>query len=113
MTILSDVKPALGIDPNNLSFDQELLMHINGIALELSQNGVPELSESEITAETDWPIFETPAISGAVKPFIALRLRRVFDPTASETINKIFTDSANDLVGRIAHEMEEINDAEV
>jgi hypothetical protein len=110
MTILEDVKTSLGILPENLGFDLELLMFINSAASFTVQLGVAEMDIS-IEEETEWPTFPNGRVESLVKHFVSLKVRQTFDPVASETIAGTISSLATELEGRIAHEVAEVIDA--
>ena len=107
--ILENVKTSLGILPNNLGFDSELLMFINSAKSSLVQLGVSEL-DTIINEETEWPTFPNFLIESMSKHYIHVKARQSFDPVASETIARTVSEAANELEGRIAHEIAEVVD---
>jgi len=107
-TILVDVKQALGLMVDNLGFDFEILMHINAAVSQLVQLGVSEFEEVVVDADEEWPVFSTETLSGLVKPYVYLRTKLVFDPSASGTIAQALEKHADTLEGRIAHEVYEV-----
>lgn len=108
--ILEDMKATLGILPDNLGFDQELLMFINSAKSSLIQLGVVEL-DVEIEEETEWPEFPNSEMEALSKHYMSLKVRQTFDPIPSETIARTISSSATELEGRIAHEVAEVLDA--
>ena len=106
--ILIDIKTALGVMPNNLGFDSELLMFINSAKSQLGQLGLDDFALLDIEESTEWPPFTTIAIRDMVKHYMVLRTKESFDPIASETIAKILSRSAEILEGRIIHEQYEV-----
>lgn len=108
--ILENVKTSLGILPDNLGFDSELLMFINSAKSSLVQLGVAEL-DIAIDEETEWPTFPNAIVESTSKHYIHVKTRQTFDPVASETISRTMLAAANELEGRIAHEIAEVLDA--
>ena len=108
MTILNDIKPAVGVGENNLGFDDELLLHINSIKSSLVQMGLSEYELIEIEAVTDWPTLSNETLNGLVKQYFSLKARELFDPIPSETIAKTMANAIMQLEGRISHEIEEV-----
>lgn len=106
--ILDTIKNGAGILQDNVGFDAELLLHINSAKSGLVQLGVTELNLA-IDEETEWPVFGNDTVDGQVKLYMAVKVKSMFDPTASESINRVFANAITELEGRIAHEMEEIN----
>ena len=107
-SILADIKTALGVMPDNLGFDSELLMFINSAKTQLGQGGLDEFALLDIKESTEWPEFDNVAIRDMAKHYMVLRTKESFDPIASETIAKILSNSADILEGRIAHEVYEV-----
>lgn len=95
--------------PNNLGFDAELLMLVNSAKGDLVQIGVEEFENVTISAETEWPAFANTTLGGMIPELTALLVRKSFDPIASETIAKGFNSRITVLYGRIAHEIDEVN----
>ena len=106
--ILIDIKTALGVIPNNLGFDSELLMFINSAKTQLGQLGLDEFALLDIEETTVWPQFDNVAIRDMVKHYMVLRTKESFDPIPSETIAKMLSRSAEILEGRIIHEIYEV-----
>ena len=104
--ILEDIKVGLGIMPDNLGFNLELIIFLNSIKVSLVQLGVTEMN-IDIDETTAWPSFGEATVGGLIKHYVLVKARQAFDPTASETIEKTFQNSAIQLEGRIAHEVEE------
>lgn len=107
MTILDDVKYGLGVYPGNDGFDDELLMYINSVGATLVQFGVDEF-DIEIEDQTDWPTLANQQIQALVKQYTIIRVKLVFDPSASETITRALEAMVPDLEGRIALIVEEV-----
>lgn len=104
--ILEHVKESLGIEPDNLGFDSELLVHINSVGATVVQLGVPEL-DMTIDADTTYPTLANTILESLVRQYLLLKARREFDPSASETISKAIYEALIILEGRITHEAEE------
>lgn len=105
-TILEEIKISLGVMPDNLGFNLELLIFMNSIKVNLVQLGVTEM-DIDIDETTSWPIFVNDTVGGLTKHYILVKARQAFDPTASETIAKTLDKSVVELEGRLAHEVEE------
>lgn len=105
--ILEDTKIVLGILPDNLGFDPELLLFINSVKATLVHLGVTEF-DIDIDESTLWPTLGSEALTSFSKHYMAAKTRQTFDPTASETIAKIMSGSVVELEGRISYEVQEI-----
>jgi len=108
-TIIEDVKMAMGIEPDNLAFDTELLFTINAAKTILIQQGVDEL-DINIDESTAWPTFNSDLVGELSKEYLARKARTIFDPTSSETIANTLDKYLAMLEARIRHEIEEIAD---
>lgn len=105
-TILEDIKTTLGLLPDNLGFNLELLIFVNSSKVNLVQLGVTEM-EIDITEDTEWPVFVNSLVGDLAKHYINLKARQTFDPIASETIAKTVSGAVTELEGRLLHELEE------
>lgn len=105
--ILEDTKLALGILPDNLGFDAELLLFINSAKANLVHFGLVEFDIS-IDENTEWPTLGSEAVMSHVKTYVLLKVKQNFDPTASETISNTVSSSVLELEGRINYEVQEI-----
>lgn len=80
-SILDSVKQMLGIEPDDESFDPELIMHINSTFMTLNTLGVgPDSAYSITGADNAWnEFFESKKDIEAVKSDIYLRVKLLFD----------------------------------
>ena len=83
--ILESVKKVLGIAPEYLAFDQDIMMHINSVFSVLHQLGVgpdePFMIEDETATWTEF--LGTERGVNSVKSYVYLRVRLLFDPPAT------------------------------
>ena len=83
--ILESVKKVLGIAPEYLVFDQDIVMHINSAFSVLHQLGVgpdePFMIEDETAIWTEF--LGTERGVNSVKSYVYLRVRLLFDPPAT------------------------------
>lgn len=93
-SILNSVKKTLGLEEGYQPFDHEILTHINSVFFTLNQLGVgPEVGFSIEDDTATWNTFlgDDPNLN-AVKTYIYLRVRLLFDPPqtsfAIESMNK-------------------------
>lgn len=84
-SILDDVKKLLGIGQDYLQFDQDLIIHINSVFFDLHQLGVGPDDEFSISDNsTTWDAFIGADHKwDAVKTYMGLRVRLIFDPPTS------------------------------
>ena len=107
MTLIAeDIRRALTIDANNLGFDGELYTQINTSKSILVQHGVDELN-IDIDETTEWPVFNSDVVGELSKQYLVLKVKSIFDPTASDTIERSFTAVREELLDRITHELDE------
>jgi hypothetical protein len=83
-SILDSIKKLLGIEPEETHFDQELIMHINSALMNLNQLGVGEECVMISSDLNTWDsILGINTNLEAVKIYIYLKVRLVFDPPTS------------------------------
>lgn len=101
-SILNDVKKTLGLEPDYDVFDQELIIHINTVFLTLSQLGVGPVEGFSIEDESaTWDAYITTANQNAVKTYIYLRVRTIFDPPTSSFLVTAMQDQIKELEWRL------------
>ena len=97
-SILTSIKKLLGIAEEYTHFDPDLIIHINSVFMALTQMGV---GPSEGFAIEDnsaiWEDFiAEPAKLQAVKSYVHLRVRLLFDPPQSsavvESMNRLISE---------------------
>lgn len=81
-SILNNIKKLLGIPESDTAFDVDIIIHINSVFMALQQLGVGPETVFEITDNTtEWSSFLIdPVMYSAVKSYIYLKVRSVFDP---------------------------------
>lgn len=84
-SILNSVKLALGIQPEDQSFDIDIIIHINSVFMILNQLGVGTASTFFITGATEtWEDFLGDSTElNSVKSYIIMKARLIFDPPQS------------------------------
>lgn len=89
-SILTSIKKLLGISEGYTQFDDDIIMHINSVFLNLAQLGVgPETGFSIIDSSAVWSDFidiENNAQLQAVKSYIYLKVKLLFDPPLSTAV---------------------------
>lgn len=102
MSVLALVKKQLGIEESDLDFDKDIIAAINTVLGLLYQIGA---MDSMITLDdyltTYEMLFEDSTIRELAKTYIYLKVRLLFDPPASSTIQKSFEETAKELEWRI------------
>lgn len=80
-SILNDIKHALGITADETAFDQDIIMFINGTIGTLTQLGVgPTVGYQVVNAENTWDEFYADLRLSAVRSYIFLCAKIIFDP---------------------------------
>ena len=92
-SILTSVKKSLGIAEDYTQFDADIIMHINSVFMVLTQLGVgPENGFAIEDKSSIWPDFIPDATDStvvkieAVKSYVYLRVKLLFDPPLSATV---------------------------
>lgn len=102
-SILTSIKKLLGIEEEYEHFDADLIMHINSVFMILTQIGVgPSEGFMIQDAESVWTDF-LPANSNleAVKTYIHLKVKLVFDPPTSSAVIESMNRMINELEWRL------------
>ena len=81
-SILTSIKKLLGIEESYEHFDRDIIMHINSVLATLTQLGVGPARGFSISDKTaTWSDFLGDATNlDAVKSFIYIKVRLLFDP---------------------------------
>lgn len=98
-SILISIKKLLGVDAEYEHFDTDILIHINTVFMNLTQIGVGPTKGFAILGETEvWSDFVGDTIKmEAVKTFVYLKVRLIFDPPA----NSFLIEAINNQLGEI------------
>ena len=106
--ILESVKKVLGIAPEYIAFDQDIVMHINSAFSVLHQLGVgpgePFMIEDETATWTEF--LGTERGVNSVKSYVYLRVRLLFDPPATSFALGAMEKQIEELGWRISTYME-------
>lgn len=107
-SILTSIKKLLGIDESYEIFDPDIIMHINSVFMVLRQMGVGPPGGFSISDDsavwTDY-IPEIEKIE-AVKTYIAMKVRLVFDPPTSSALLDALKQSIQEYEWRLNVEAE-------
>lgn len=95
-SILTSIKKLLGIPEDYEQFDQDIIMHINSVCMILSQLGVgPKDGYSINGKDNTWNEFISDnKLLEAVKSYMYLKVRLLFDPPTSSAL----IESANRMI---------------
>lgn len=102
MSILNDIKKVLGLAEDYHAFDLDVIMHINAVFADLHQIGVGPETEFAIQDDTaQWSAFlDTPHLN-AVKTYMYLRVRLLFDPPSSSFVLEAMKEQINKMEFRL------------
>ena len=102
-SILTSIKKLLGITEEYENFDQDIIMHINSAFMILNQLGVGPKSGFSINDKSStW--YEFIPESGnleAVKTYVHLKVKLMFDPPLSSTVIEAIKSQINELEWRL------------
>lgn len=102
-SILTSIKKMLGITEEYTHFDQDIIIHINTVLMILHQLGVgPEEGFSITDSYETWSDFlvDNKNIE-AVKTYIYLKVKLLFDPPLSSAVTESINKSINELEWRL------------
>ena len=102
MGVLALVKKQLGIEESDTAFDADIIAAINTTLGILYQVGaVDSMTTLDDYITTYEMLFSDETIRELAKSYIYLKVRLLFDPPASSTIQKSFEETAKELEWRI------------
>lgn len=102
-SILVSIKKLLGLAADYDAFDADIIMHINSVLMVLTQLGVgPEGGFAIHGADEQWSDFlpATPMLE-AVKSYVYMKVRLMFDPPASSSVLESFNRQIAELEWRL------------
>lgn len=107
-SILTSIKIQLGIPAEYTDFDAQIIMHINSVFMTLKQLGVGPKEGFAIEDDTAfWEDFISDSTKlQAVKTFMGLKVRLLFNPPDRSAVMEAFNRSASELEWRLVHEAE-------
>lgn len=102
-SILTSIKKMLGIAEDYTEFDEDIITHINSVFLNLTQLGVGPEEGFMIEDDTAvWEDFIDDSIRlQAVKTYIYLKVKLLFDPPLSSSVTESFTRMIAELEWRL------------
>lgn len=102
-SILTSIKKLLGIAEACTDFDADIIMHINTVFLILNELGVgPDKVFSIEDAKDTWSKFlEDDTNLEAIKTYIYLKVKLLFDPPLSAAVKEAVQDNVNELEWRL------------
>lgn len=109
-SILNTVKKILGFEADYKAFDLDIITHINSTFFTLNQIGVGPKDGFMITGSEDtWDSFIGPDKIMAVKSYMALKVRLLFDPPSSSFVLESLNRQATEMEWRLNVHMEGVN----
>lgn len=111
-SILTSIKKLLGIAEEYDHFDADLIMHINSVFLVLNQIGVgPEEGYFITDATAKWSDFIGDVVQlQAVKSYVYLKVKLLFDPPLSSSVEKSMNQLISELEWRLRLAVEHADD---
>lgn len=102
-SILDTIKQLLGLEAEDTAFDTDVIVHINSALMTLNQLGVGPSSAFSIQDKSDaWEDFLDESTDlEAVKTYIYLKVRTVFDPPSSSAVLEAMNRSVSELEWRL------------
>lgn len=102
-SILTSIKKLLGITADYKHFDNDIIMHINTTFLTLNQLGVGPETPAMITSElATWEsVFGEMKNLEAIKTYVYLKVRMLFDPPTSSFVLDSMNRQASELEWRL------------
>lgn len=113
-SILTSIKKLLGITEEYEHFDSDIIMHINAVLMGLTQMGVGSSSGFFIRGNTEtWSDFLGDRIDlEAVKTYVYLKVKLLFDPPTSSSHQESINRSISEIEWRLNFQVE-FNNEEV
>ena len=107
-SILDTIKQLLGIQSDYTAFDTDIIVHINSAFMALNQLGVgPTECFSIDGSGENWTEFVNKSIDlEAVKTYIYLKVRTIFDPPSSSVVMEAMNKNISELEWRLNVQVE-------
>lgn len=101
-SILITIKKLLGIDPNYHDFDIDIITSINSVLMAVNQIGIG-VTPFSVTGFTEtWDDFlQGQANLEAVKTYVYLKVRMIFDPPTSPQISEAYNNQIKEYEYRL------------
>lgn len=104
-SILTSIKKLLGISEEYTQFDNDIIMHINTVFMNLTQLGVgPSVGfyiEDDNASWSDFVDIENNAPLQAIKTYIYLKVKLLFDPPLSSSVIEAMNRQISELEWRL------------
>ena len=105
-SILNTVKKTCGLSDDYTVFDQDILVYINGVIIDLTQNGVGP-SEGYLVTDSSqtWGDFLGDFSQvGAVATYISQKVRMIFDPPSTSFVGEAIQKRLDEMIWRLSLE---------
>jgi len=109
-SILNSIKKVIGIHPDDVSFDEDIVMHVNSAFSTLAQLGVGPAEGFMIEDDlATWDTFlgADPRLLNSVKTYVYLKVRLVFDPPNTSFVIESMNKQIQELEWRLNVQREE------
>lgn len=105
-SILLSVKKVIGLTPDDLSFDTDIVMHINSAFFKLKQLNVFQSPYNITDSTVTWSdcLGEDEERLCAVKTYISLYVRYLFDPNTNGTLHNAMKSELTEMEQRFLYE---------
>lgn len=104
-SILDSIKKLLGISDEYTQFDNDIIMHINTVFINLTQLGVGPAAgffiEDNSTIWTDFVDLENEIQLNAIKSYMYLKVKLLFDPPLSSSVVQSMNNMISELEWRL------------
>lgn len=110
-SILNTVKKTCGLTEDYTVFDQDILVYINGVILDLTQNGIGPSEGYTVTdsAQTWGDFVGDFSHVGAVATYISQKVRLIFDPPATSFVGEAMQKRLDEMIWRLNIQGSEVN----
>lgn len=108
-SILTSVKKAIGLMPDQIEFDSDIIIHTNSVFMILAQMGVGPARGFRIEdATAKWSDFLSDGDDNyeSVKTYVSVKVRLIFDPPSNSSYLQTLKDIASELEWRLNFEAE-------
>lgn len=97
-SILNSIKKLLGIEPDNVSFDTDVSIHINSTFMKLNSLGVgPKEGYYIEDSSAVWTDYVSDRfIVEAIKTYVYIKVRLIFDPPQNTAVIESMKQSAEE-----------------
>lgn len=111
-SILNDIKKICNVPEDYDVFDQDLILHTNSIFMVLQQLGVgPDSGFSISGASETWDDYEGVDDMQALKTYLSLRVKMLFDPNGSSYVISSMEKVISEMEWRLCLQAEEVKES--